>query len=135
MPSTPPVYQQRSPGDTVLYRIVRDHFETFRAQAARLRDGEDLPQFVEHAFRDFLRCGWLARRLRALLLLGLRIRSVGGVLVQGACAVPELRLGQEGEGRRAGRAAYPPSVLPDSMASSTFTIALTTASGASIGIK
>ena len=59
MPSAP-VYQQRSPGDTVLYRIIREHFETFRAQAAALRDGEGLPQFVEQAFRDFLRCGWLA---------------------------------------------------------------------------
>jgi hypothetical protein len=55
-----PVYQRRSPGDDVLYRIVRDHFETFRAQAAGLRDGEGLPQFVEQAFRNYLRCGWLA---------------------------------------------------------------------------
>jgi hypothetical protein len=43
-----------------LYGIVRDHFETFRAHAASLRDGEGLPRFVEQAFRDFLRCGWLA---------------------------------------------------------------------------
>jgi hypothetical protein len=55
-----PVYERRSPGDTVLYGVVRDHFETFRAHAARLRDGEGLPRFVERAFRDFLRCGWLA---------------------------------------------------------------------------
>lgn len=40
--------------------IVRDHFETFRAQAAALRDGEGLPQFVEQELRDFLRCGWRA---------------------------------------------------------------------------
>jgi Putative transposase/Transposase zinc-binding domain len=60
VPSAPSVYQRRSPGDSVLYRIVRDHFETLRAQAATLRDGEGLPQFVEQAFRDFLRCGWLA---------------------------------------------------------------------------
>jgi hypothetical protein len=39
---------------------VRDHFETFRAQAASLRDGEGLPRFVEQEFRDFLQCGWLA---------------------------------------------------------------------------
>jgi hypothetical protein len=31
----------------VLYQIVRDHFETFRAQAASLRDGDGLPRFVE----------------------------------------------------------------------------------------
>jgi len=54
------VYEPRSPEDGVLYRIVRDHFETFRAQAANLRDGQGLPKFVERAFTDFLRCGWLA---------------------------------------------------------------------------
>ena len=53
-------YEPRSPGGDVLYRIVRDHFETFRAQAASLREGEGLPRFVEQAFRDYLRCGWLA---------------------------------------------------------------------------
>ena len=42
-----------------MYQVVRDHFETFRAQAADLRDGEGLPRFVEQEFRDFLRCGWL----------------------------------------------------------------------------
>jgi hypothetical protein len=50
----------RQPADETLYQIVRDHFETFRAQAASLRDGEGLPRFVDQEFRDFLRCGWLA---------------------------------------------------------------------------
>jgi len=31
-----------------------------RVQAARLRDGDGLPQFVERAFREFLQCGFLA---------------------------------------------------------------------------
>ncbi|MGE0445040.1 MAG: transposase [Vicinamibacterales bacterium] len=44
----------------MLYQIVRDHFETFRAEAAQLRDGEGLPRFVEEEFEAFLRCGWLA---------------------------------------------------------------------------
>jgi len=44
----------------VLYQVVRDHVETLRAEAARLRDGEGLPAFVDREFRDFLRCGWLA---------------------------------------------------------------------------
>ena len=39
---------------------MHDHFETFRVQAASLRDGESLPRFVEQEFRDFLQCGWLA---------------------------------------------------------------------------
>ena len=57
-PST--TYEPGDPTSTVLYGIVRDHFETFRAQAASLRDGDGLPKFVEQEFRDFLRCGCLA---------------------------------------------------------------------------
>ena len=47
-------YARRDPGGSVLYRIVRDHFETFRADAARLRAGDGLPRFVEAEFRAFL---------------------------------------------------------------------------------
>ena len=36
------VYEPRDPTSTVLYGIVRDHFETFRAHAASLRDGDGL---------------------------------------------------------------------------------------------
>ena len=53
-------YEPRAAAQSVLYRIVRDHLETFLAQAAQLRDGEGVPRFVEQEFRDFLRCGWLA---------------------------------------------------------------------------
>lgn len=53
-------YRPRDPAANALYHVVRDHFETFRAHAAGLRDGEGLPGFVEQEFRDFLRCGWLA---------------------------------------------------------------------------
>ena len=41
--------------------MVRDRFETFRAHAASLRDGDGLPRFVEQEFRTFFsQCGWLA---------------------------------------------------------------------------
>ena len=50
-------YEPRRPAEGVLYQIVRAHFETFRAQAATLREGEGLPRFVEQEFRDFLTCG------------------------------------------------------------------------------
>lgn len=55
-----PAYEPRSPAHGALYQIVHDHFETFRAQAASLRDGDGLPRFVEHAFRRFLHCDSLA---------------------------------------------------------------------------
>ena len=54
------VYRPRRPDQEVLHRIVRDHYETFRAQASERRDGQGLPRFVERAFEDFLTCGCLA---------------------------------------------------------------------------
>lgn len=48
------------PAQGVLYQIVRDHFESFRQQAASLREGEGLVHFVEEEFRAFLQSGWLA---------------------------------------------------------------------------
>jgi len=53
-------YEPHDPTSGILYRIMRDHFETFRAQAASLRDGDGLPRFVEQELRGFLRCGCLA---------------------------------------------------------------------------
>lgn len=53
-------YVRRDPGGSVLHQIVRDHFATFRAEAAHVRGGEGLPRFVEKEFQAFLRCGWLA---------------------------------------------------------------------------
>jgi len=53
-------YAPRDPAASLLYQIVRGHYETFRAEAARLRDGEGLPRFVEDEFEAFLRCGWHA---------------------------------------------------------------------------
>ena len=50
----------RDPSASVLYTVVRDHFETFRAESTRLRGGDGLPRFVEDEFRAFLRCGFLA---------------------------------------------------------------------------
>jgi hypothetical protein len=52
--------EPRDPTHSILYHLVQDHFETFRASAASLRDGEGLPRFVEREFREFLTCGCLA---------------------------------------------------------------------------
>jgi Putative transposase len=52
-PST--AYAPGDPTSTVVNGIIRDHFETFRVQAASLRDGEGLPRFV------LLRAGQRAR--------------------------------------------------------------------------
>ena len=52
-------YAPRDLGASVLYQVVRDHYESFRAESACLRDGEGLPRFVEDECQAFLRCGWL----------------------------------------------------------------------------
>lgn len=54
------VYEPRRAADSVLYQVVRDHYETFAAQAEAWRDGNGLPAFIDEEFRGFLRCGWLA---------------------------------------------------------------------------
>ena len=46
-------YQPRAPAQNVLYQIVRDHLETFRAQAARVWEGEHLPRFIDEEFEGF----------------------------------------------------------------------------------
>ena len=93
MASPSAAYQPRSPTQGVLYQVVRDHFETFRAQAASLRDGEGLPRFVEQEFRDFLRCGYLAGGLpafgarRAALIASCRFRVKAAAFVRAAAGV------------------------------------------------
>ena len=70
MASPSAAYQPHCPARGVLYQVVRDHFETFRAQAAGLRDGEGPPRFVEQEFRDILRCGCLAAGFARLRCTG-----------------------------------------------------------------
>ena len=58
-------------------QIVHDYFETLRAQAASLRDGEGLPRFVEQA--AFAQSA-TARRVEALVEAGVSglSRATGG---------------------------------------------------------
>jgi Transposase zinc-binding domain len=44
----------------VLHRVLREHLETFLAQAKARNDGDGLPMFIEREFREFLSCGVLA---------------------------------------------------------------------------
>ena len=55
-------YRPRRPSQSVLYRCVQQHLETWLAQC---RDGHDdewsVPEYVEREFRRYLDCGILAR--------------------------------------------------------------------------
>jgi hypothetical protein len=44
-----------------LEHVVREHLETFLAEARWRGGGEGLPRFVERELREFLGCGVLAR--------------------------------------------------------------------------
>ncbi len=48
-------YHRREPEKSVLHAIVREHLETFLAQAPRLH-GEGYPRFIERQFRPYVDC-------------------------------------------------------------------------------
>lgn len=52
-------YEPRRPTETVLYRIVREHLETFLAQTRETYE-RPLPRYVEAELRAYLRCGVFA---------------------------------------------------------------------------
>jgi len=51
-----PAYRPRHPQDTVLYRIVQEHLETFLAEPLA-HGAPPYPRYVEREFRRFLTCG------------------------------------------------------------------------------
>src|SRR5262249_16253268 len=48
------------PSQTLLYRVVADHLETFLAPLHADPDASGLPAYVEREFFDYLQCGVLA---------------------------------------------------------------------------
>ena len=59
--NAPARYRPRRPSQSVLYRTVQEHIETWLAQR---RDGHDddgsVAQYIEREFRRYLDCGILA---------------------------------------------------------------------------
>jgi Putative transposase/Transposase zinc-binding domain len=52
-------YERRRPEETILYRLVQEHIESFLAQV-EAEGGAALPEFVKAEFDAFLECGVLA---------------------------------------------------------------------------
>ncbi len=50
-------YERRRPEQTLLYRLVAEHYPRFLALLAD--QGRSLPHYVQREFDDFLRCGIL----------------------------------------------------------------------------
>jgi putative transposase/transposase-like zinc-binding protein len=58
--AAPPAYELREPSQTVLYRVVADHLETFLASLDADPDAKGLPAYVAREFYDYVQCGVLA---------------------------------------------------------------------------
>jgi hypothetical protein len=58
--AAPPAYEPREPSQTVLYRVVADHLETFLASLDADPDAKGLPAYVAREFYDYMQCGVLA---------------------------------------------------------------------------
>ena len=57
----PVVYRPRRPAATLLHRTVREHLETYLANAGCDEDlAANVPFHVQNAFGEYLRCGILA---------------------------------------------------------------------------
>jgi hypothetical protein len=54
------MYVPRDPSQTVLYRVVADHLETFLVSLDADPDAKGLPTYVERELYDYLQCGILA---------------------------------------------------------------------------
>src|SRR5262247_2462304 len=55
-----PTYAPRDSGDTVLYKVIAEHLETFLASCHDDPEATGLPAYVQRGFYDYLRCGILA---------------------------------------------------------------------------
>src|SRR5215831_9439062 len=55
-----PTYAPRDSGDTVLYKVIAEHLETFLASGHDDPEATGLPVYVQQEFYDYLRCGILA---------------------------------------------------------------------------
>src|SRR5438876_12370091 len=51
-------YRPRHPEDSLLYRTIADHLETFLAR--QQERGREVPYFVAREMREYLSCGGLA---------------------------------------------------------------------------
>jgi hypothetical protein len=53
-------YEPRDPSQTVLYKVIAEHLETFLASLHDDPDAKGLPAYVEREFYDYLQYGILA---------------------------------------------------------------------------
>ena len=60
-----PVYARHRPEQTLLYPLVQEYSPALKASLSA--QGTRLPGYVEQAFGDYLKCGWLEQGLMGAL--------------------------------------------------------------------
>jgi len=63
-------YVRREPERSVLHGVLREHLETFLAEAKARGGGDGVPGFVERELREYLSCGVMARGFARLRCSG-----------------------------------------------------------------
>ena len=94
-------YEPRSADVSALYLVVRDHLETFRAQAGHVCNGEGLPRFARGGVRGLLALWIPCGRLRTFSLRRMWPGSSRPLFLQGTGSVPQLCRAPDGRERRA----------------------------------
>ena len=57
-----PRYARHEPEKTVLYKVVAEHWNTFRATTEQDPEGYGLPKYIQKEFDAYLKCGILQYR-------------------------------------------------------------------------
>ena len=73
-------YARHRPEQTLLYRLVEQHYPAFLAELAA--HDQFLPTYVQREFEDYLKCGRLGTRFSTPALRALPPRTVRGVQLQ-----------------------------------------------------
>jgi hypothetical protein len=93
--SAPTRYRPRRPSQSVLYRCVQEHLETWLAQCRDSHDDEwSVPEYVEREFRRYRDCGIRTaprRGVRSAHPLDRRLIGVFGARTYGSIATPVFR--------------------------------------------
>ena len=92
-------YVRRQPEQSVLHGVVREHLETFLAEARQRGGGEGLPGFVERELREFRGVHAAAQRVGHLPELSLVADGGSRRLLPAASLLLYRRHGSSDEGR------------------------------------
>ena len=94
-------YARHRPEQTLLYRIVAQHYPAFVELLAG--QGRPLPDYVQQEFEAYLKCGRLEHGFLRVRCESCHARALGGLQLQAARVLPQMRRPAHGGERGAAR--------------------------------